>query len=282
MNLTNNSNLEGKYLSSFRLPKKIDGAYFGAKMKFRELHQQDDPVILANAWDVPSLKAAEDLGVHAIGTSSAAIASMLGYEDGEQICFAEMFYIIKRLAVNTELPVSVDIEAGYSRNISIICDNIKKLVDLGIVGINLEDSIVDGSRKLVAAQDFANQLYTIKNSLAQDGYDIFMNARTDTFILLGEIALDETLKRIKIYEETGVDGVFVPCIVNENDILAVTASTTLPVNVMCMPNLPNFERLKQIGVKRISMGNFVYTKMYNDFKKLTSEILESQSFSNLF
>ena len=269
-------------MSSFRLQAEIDRTYFVLKMNFTELHQQESPLILANVWDVPSMKAAENLGVLAVGTSSSAIATMLGYEDGEQISFAEMFFIIKRLAANTELPISVDLEAGYSRNISKICDNIKKLIDLGIAGINLEDSVVDGSRRLIAAQDFGNQIYMIKNYLAKANYEIFINARTDTFILPEENALDETLKRIEIYEKVGVDGVFVPCIVNEIDILSVTESTKLPVNVMCMPNLPNFARLKQIGVKRISMGNFVHAKMYTDFKKMTSEILESQSFSNLF
>lgn len=63
-------------------------------------------------------------------------------------------------------------------------------------------------------------------------------------------------KRIDLYNKAGVDGIFVPCIENAEDIKEIVNYTRLPINVMCMPNLPDFEILKNLGVKRISMGNF--------------------------
>jgi len=39
--------------------------------------------------------------------------------------------------------LSVDIESGYSRKPAGIADHIKRLSDLGAVGVNPEDSIVD-------------------------------------------------------------------------------------------------------------------------------------------
>ena len=60
-------------------------------MNFKELHQQAAPIIICNVWDVPSAKAAQQLNFQAIGTSSGAIASMLGYKDGEE----ELAYILQ-------------------------------------------------------------------------------------------------------------------------------------------------------------------------------------------
>jgi len=50
-------------------------------MSFKKLHEQNNPLVICNVWDVASVKSAEKLNFQAIGTSSAAIATMLGYED---------------------------------------------------------------------------------------------------------------------------------------------------------------------------------------------------------
>lgn len=98
-------------------------------------------------WDVASAKVAEKSGFQAIGTSSAAIASMLGYEDGEKIKFEELCYFVKKIAKSTSLPLSIDLEAGYSRTPTEIIKHIKILSTYGVVGINIEDSILNEERK---------------------------------------------------------------------------------------------------------------------------------------
>jgi len=70
--------------------------------------------------------------------------------------------------------------------------------------------------------------------------------------------LEQTLSRIKMHQQAGADGIFVPCIMTEADIKEVVKCTSLPVNAMTMPNLPPFEKLQAYGIKRISMGPFIY------------------------
>ena len=41
---------------------------------------------------------------------------MLGYEDGEEMSFDELFYVVSRIKTVSELPLSVDLEAGYGDN----------------------------------------------------------------------------------------------------------------------------------------------------------------------
>lgn len=252
-------------------------------MDFKELHYQATPIIIGNVWDIPSTKIAEKLNFKAIGTSSSALASLLGYKDGEEMQFSELEYFIKRIALNTKLPLSIDLEAGYSRKPKEIINHIKRLVELGVAGINIEDSIViKGKRVLLNADDFAKTLSEIKQYMESKNIDVFINVRTDTFILSPKNVIVETKKRIQLYESVGADGIFTPCIEKENDIKEITNYTNLPINVMCMPNLPDFNTLTKIGVKRISMGNFLFDKMYHQFEQLTKTVLDQTSFKSIF
>ena len=251
-------------------------------MNFKNLHHQNAPLLICNVWDVPSAKASEKLNFKAIGTSSGAIASMLGYRDGEEMSFEELKYIVTRIIANSNLPLSVDLESGYSRNPKEIADHIKQLADLGVIGVNFEDSIVKEQREFLNPEKFAKTITEIKTLLKKSNTEIFLNIRTDTFLLNHPNPLKESVRRIKLYEDAGADGIFIPCIVTQKDISSVVASTTLPINVMCMPNLPDFKILKQIGVRRISMGNFLFNEMYHHFEKTLTTISDSQSFNPIF
>jgi len=252
---------------------------------FASLHQQTNPLMICNVWDVASAKIAEQMGFSAIGTSSAAIASMLGYADGEHMDFDELLFIVKRIAACSNLPLTVDIEAGFSDKPSTTASYIKALVEVGVVGINIEDSKVnktDGVRTLIDVDSFAAFISDIKKWLVKASINVFINVRTDTFLLGVEGALEETHKRAALYQAAGVDGLFVPCIVEEGAIEAVVANTNLPVNVMCMPDLPNFDTLTTLGVKRISMGNFLFDALQTDFSARLSKIQQEKSFHCLF
>jgi len=251
-------------------------------MKFTEYHNLDTPVIICNVWDVSSAKIAEELNFKAIGTSSAAIATMLGYKDGEEMSFKELEYIVSRIVQSCSIPLTVDLEAGYSRKADEIIEHIKRLKDLGVVGINLEDSVVDEERKIIDKAVFAKTLNEICSQLNKQNYEMFINVRTDTYILQLQNPLAATLERAKLYSNAGANGLFVPCIVKEEEIKVVVEEINLPLNVMCMPNLPNFETLQQIGVKRISMGNFVYNNTNALLKNELTKINENKSFHSLF
>ena len=228
-------------------------------MNFKTLHQQEVPLLIANVWDVASAQVAQKLNFQAIGTSSGAIAAMFGFQDGEEITFQELEYVVKRIMDSTSLPLTVDLEAGYSRNTKQIATNICRLHDLGVVGINLEDSIIkNGKRIIVEADRFARMLEGLGRELAQSNCDIFVNVRTDTYLLRHNAPLYETIRRGKMYQNAGAHGLFVPFIEEKEAIEEVISKIKCTLNVMCTPKLPKFSLLKELGVKRISMGNFVF------------------------
>jgi 2-methylisocitrate lyase-like PEP mutase family enzyme len=252
-------------------------------MTFKQLHHQATPLIICNVWDAASAKIAENLGFQAVGTSSAAIATQLGYADGEEISFSELFNVVKNIKANTSLPLSVDLESGYSRDPQAIRDYIAQLAKIGVVGINIEDSLVTNSeRSLINAQEFADLLSTITASLQRNKIDIFVNARCDVYLLRDNDLVNESKKRISLYQDSGVDGIFLPGIQSSADIEQLTAHSQLPINVMSMPDLPSFDKLSAIGVKRISMGNLLFDNMYQHLQSQLQQILSDQSFTEVF
>ncbi len=252
-------------------------------LKFKALHHQAQPLIVGNVWNVQSARIYEKLNFQAIGTSSAAIAHSLGYEDGEQISFSDLMFIVKKIRRSVFLPLSVDIEFGYGKTANEIAGNIIALEKLGGIGINIEDSFIEnGRRKLNDSLEFSQLLQEVKRILMAHGISIFLNVRCDAFLLNVPNALQNATERAKIYEKAGADGLFLPCITEENAIAKIVSETNLPLNVMCMPDLPDFGTLKKLGVKRISMGNFVNAYAYTAIAEATTKILSEQSFNVLF
>src|SRR6266487_3069469 len=109
--------------------------------QFSKLHQHTSPLLLGNIWDVNSAKMFEANGYKAIGTSSQAVANVFGYDDGEKVEFETLLQVAKRVVEVVRIPFTVDVEGGYNRTVEGIITNIKKLHDVGVVGVNLEDTV---------------------------------------------------------------------------------------------------------------------------------------------
>ena len=250
--------------------------------QFRDLHFQQEPLVLGNAWDLTSAQQLEKAGFSALGTSSAAVAQNIGFEDGEAITFENLLHTVESIKKNTSAPLSVDIEGGYSRKAKEIAENIGRLHQLGVVGVNLEDSVVKGQRELLPLPTFSRLLSEIVNELKQRQIEMFLNVRTDTHLLQLPDAISETLRRVEAYKKSGASGIFVPGMVDLEDIKRVVAHTDLPVNVLTLPQLPAYSDLKKVGVSRISMGNFVYEMNKKRLTDAAAEMLQNRSFQDLF
>lgn len=237
--------------------------------------------MLGNTWDVKSAQVFEAAGYKAIGISSQALSNTFGYNDGENLPFGLVLQVAKRVVETVNIPFTVDMEAGYSRSIEGIKENISKLHDAGVVGINIEDTIPGATRTLQPVADFQRTLEAIAGHISRNNLEIFVNVRTDGFLLGLPNALDETLTRIKAYENTGANGIFTPCITAADDIRYVVNATPLPINVMCMPQLPDFGELAALGVKRISMGPFLFNKVYDHAAQLATAVVSNKNFKSI-
>lgn len=251
-------------------------------LQFKELHYSNTPLLLGNVWNVQSALVFEKLGFKAIGTSSAAIAHSLGYQDGENLPLEEMMFIVSRICKSTSISLTVDIESGYGTTARSVFENIKQLYNLGVVGINIEDSYVKNRERMQKDKnEFYDFLKEIVQLLKQENIKMFINVRCDTFLLKPDaIKVKEVIERVLLYQTIDIDGIFLPGIVEIEDIKQVRKVLKLPLNVMCLPNLPDFRALGE--VERISMGNFQNDYIYNILLELNQEIIREQSFKILF
>lgn len=198
--------------------------------RFAQLHVKGAPLLLYNAWDAGSARSILEAGAKAIATSSWSVAAAQGYQDAEEIPIELAEQVVARIVASVDAPVSVDFEGGYSEDDGELADNISRLIDLGVIGINFEDRIVGAIRK--AAE--------------KKRVDFFVNARTDVFFEHGENAaqaVDEALERAKAYAAAGASGFFIPGLTQEALIGRLCETVTLPVNVMVMDGVPSNERL---------------------------------------
>ncbi|MER2171753.1 MAG: isocitrate lyase/phosphoenolpyruvate mutase family protein, partial [Psychrobacillus psychrodurans] len=140
--------------------------------EFNDLHTSEELLFLGNAWDLLSALTLEKVGFKAIGTTSWGIANSLGYIDGELIDFDRHLSIIKTIAENVNIPVSADIEAGYSENVEIVVNNVLKTADIGVVGINIEDSLKK-QKGLREISKHCNLLEKIRIALDTNGFKNF-------------------------------------------------------------------------------------------------------------
>lgn len=250
--------------------------------KFKGLHEQKDLLLLPNAWDARSAQLFQEQQFKAVATSSAAVAGSLGYEDGGNMPFSDYLFVIGRILSSIQVPLTVDMEMGYGADDKEIAANIVRIAEMGVSGINIEDSIIVSSKRvLAAADDFARTIEFVKSQLTAKNLSLFINIRCDTYLLNIKDKQEETIRRLKAYEPTGADGIFLPCIAREEDIAAAVQTSTLPVNVMVIPGLPGLDILNRLGVKRVSMGPFLYTKVYDNIAPLVGTIRKDKNFSSI-
>src|SRR4051794_19562544 len=88
----------------------------------RALHKGPRLLVLANVWDGASARIVAKAGFPALATSSAAVAYVYGYPDGQRITRDEMMEMVERIAHAVPLPVSADVEAGYGESTEAAAD----------------------------------------------------------------------------------------------------------------------------------------------------------------
>jgi 2-methylisocitrate lyase-like PEP mutase family enzyme len=242
------------------------------------LHVKGDPLVLYNAWDAGSAQAIRNAGSPVIATSSWAVAAAQGYADGEAMPLTFVEQIVARITAAVDVPVSVDVEGGYSDDPHVCAANVARLMDLGVVGINFEDRVVNGSG-LHGIEAQCARIAAIRSMAESRGLPLFINARTDVFFGSGVTPADgmaEAKARAAAYARAGASGFFVPGVVDLAAIRELCSTVELPLNVMVMPELPHTPELAAAGVARISYGPAGYLLAMETMRHATREIGEKR------
>jgi 2-methylisocitrate lyase-like PEP mutase family enzyme len=233
----------------------------------RSLHHAAEPLVLANAWDVTTARAVVEAGFEAVATTSSGVSAVLGYADGEHTPADEMFAAVARIArVVGEVPVTADIEAGYGLAPDEV---VARLLAAGAVGCNYEDTD-HATGGLRDADEQVERLKGIKRAAATSGVNVVLNARVDVFLrpLGNGNALEEALRRGRLYAEAGADCVFPIGAPDEATIAALVKGIAAPINAIPgFRGSPPLSRLRELGVRRISYAGRLHRAMLMDHQR---------------
>lgn len=222
--------------------------------RFLALHDRSRVLLLPNAWDAGSARIFEDLGFDAIATTSGGVAWSLGYADGEHAPLEEVIQAVRRIARVVSVPVTVDFEAGYGDSPEAVATSVRAVIDVGAVGINLEDGI--RHERLRDVDDAAQRIVAAREAARDMGVPIVINARIDAWIIGGEADVaerfDETLRRAQAYLAAGADCIYPIALADADTIARLCAELDAPINVGLRPGLPDVATLGRLGVARVS------------------------------
>lgn len=217
---------------------------------FRALHVPGKPLVLYNIWDPGSAKAVAAAGAPALATGSYGVAEAFGAGDGEKLPFADVIANLERIVAVVDVPVSLDLEAGYGGDPETVRASVQAARNAGAVGINMEDRLPGDPSPLpveAAAERFAAAAAT----------GLFVNARCDLFWQSAptEALVAGTIARAHAYAVAGASGLFVPFLTDRAVVRTICEASPLPINVTAKPELGTLAEIAALGVARISYGH---------------------------
>ncbi|MBB4699207.1 isocitrate lyase/PEP mutase family protein [Sphaerisporangium siamense] len=246
-----------------------DGAIAAKRARLRELHVPGRPLVLPNIWDAASARTVAAAGFPAVATSSAAVAAVLGYEDGEATPAAEALAQVARVAAAVPLPVTADMERGYG---FAPAEFAERIAAAGVAGVNLEDS----DPRTGAMVEVAEQIRFLA-AVRAAGTGLVINARVDSFVHgtgTPEERLADAVARGRAYLEAGADCVY-PILVSDTEtIRALVTGVGGPVNILYRPGVPSIAELASLGVARVSFGGGLHAAAQAHLATLVSAIAD--------
>ena len=218
-----------------------------AAADLRALHVPGDPLVLPNAWDAATARLVQEAGFPVVATTSAGVAEARGYADREVTPAGEMLAAVERIARAVAIPVTADLEGGYGLEPRELA---RRARAAGASGLNFEDTDHGRFPSLHAVDVQAERIAALKGAA-----DLVVNARVDAFIRGGDV--EEALARAASYRDAGADCVY-PIGITDERAIARFVALGVPVNVLLSPGAPAISRLRELGVARISLGEYLY------------------------
>jgi 2-methylisocitrate lyase-like PEP mutase family enzyme len=266
---------------------------------FHRLHTGDGILVLVNAWDAASARLFEQAGSPAIATTSAGMAWSLGYSDGEQVSVRELVEACARICRVVTAPVSIDIERGYGQTPAEVSAAVRALLELGVVGINIEDGVTPGTKELAPPNTLTEKISAIRDVAEEVGVRLFVNARTDTYFAPTndpDARYEETVRRAQMYVAAGADGIFVPGLESLEEMARMAQVLPRPLNIYAgYVGLPPVDKLRRAGIRRMSLGcgpfqaalalaRRIVTETLNEgtYAAMTTDMLSAKEANSLF
>ena len=239
-------------------------------------------LILPNAWDSLSAAVMAAVGFKAIATTSAGVSWSLGYADGEKIPWHEMLAAIERTARAVSVPVTADIESGFSSTASDLIYRIEEVIGAGACGVNLEDG-VGPAHQPRPVTEACERIGAARQAATKLGVPLVINARTDVYLSAGSSdpsLFDEALARSRAYVAAGADCVYPIGLMDIAQITRFVAELRRPVNIIGRRGTPSIPALQAAGVARVSTATTPAVFVAGALSDAMAKLIQSGSFDH--
>ncbi len=248
---------------------------------FLSMHTNDKLLVLPNIWNPIGARILAAKDFPAVATASEAVSASLGYEDGEKIKRSTLMDIITRIARSVDIPVTVDIEKGFGESISKLQETILQVIDSGVVGINIEDSIGQGGA-LRPIDEHCERIGAVREVSGQQRLHLVINARVDSF-LSGffqekEEKIEDAVVRAKAYAEAGADCIYPIGPGDLETVRILRNRIASPINILATPAAESLTVLEEIGINRVSFGPFIFRSCLRKFVDIVDKLHDSKSY----
>jgi 2-methylisocitrate lyase-like PEP mutase family enzyme len=215
---------------------------------FQELHD-GDAFVIPNPWDAGSARVFAALGFKALASTSSGFAFTLGRLDGN----ATLDEVVEHTAMldgATELPVSVDLENGYGADPENAALSVRRVAEAGAVGGSIED--YDPGGRIYDLEHAAERIAAAAEAARSLSFPFTLTARAENHIR-DNPDLDDTIARLRAYEQAGADVLYAPGLRTAAEIRAVCEGVSKPVNVLALGGL-SLAEIVDAGAQRVSVG----------------------------
>lgn len=222
------------------------------------LHGAGEFLVLPNVWDVLGAKLLEDMGYPAVATASAAIAYSNGLLDGEHVPFNELCHLLSKIVNGVRVPVTADIEGGFAEDAVRLKENMRAVIKTGVAGINIEDTN-HAAKRMYSLEEQCERIRLIRAVGDELDVPLFINARCDVLLQSESFfavdgGMGELVKRSLAYKNAGADCFFPIGLRQKESMAHVVSAVKMPVNILILAGVPELEEMRELGVRRVSLG----------------------------
>ena len=248
------------------------------------LHRDGGLLVLPNIWDPIGARILEAKGYPAVATASAAVSASLGYQDGENINRSTLIDVLGRIARSVDVPVTADIETGYGESLSELELTARQVIESGVVGINIEDSLGKGAG-LRAVDEQCRRISTLRQIADSQGVHLVINARVDSFVAPsfanGQQAVEEAVLRARAYAAAGADCIYPIGPGDEETVRMLRDRIESPINILGSPTAAPLSVLREIGINRVSFGPYVFRSCLRKFVDIVEGLSADGDYASL-
>jgi carboxyvinyl-carboxyphosphonate phosphorylmutase len=199
------------------------------RTRYRQVLEGNVCIHPASVFDAMSARMAESLGFE-VGMFAGSIASgtVLGAPDLVVLTLTEFADQIRRIARGSDLPLMVDADHGYGNALNVM-RTVEELETAGVAALTIEDTVLPTpfagqGEGLVSMEEMLGKL---RGAVA---------ARQDpALVILGRTSalrrggIAEAERRLKAYQDTGIDGIFLAGASTREEVESMHRATRLPL-----------------------------------------------------